>query len=62
MGSRAEQQRIHDAWHMTRDAATAFGIGAVMGVGRQPGRILELLMTIGARAIRLAGESQGSRI
>jgi len=62
VGPGTEQQRIHDAWHMAGNAATAFGIGVVMCVGRQPGRILEFLMTIGARPIRLTGESQRSRI
>ena len=57
VGSRAEQQCIHDARHMTGNAAAAFGVGAVMGVGRQSGYILELLMAIYTRPIWPVWES-----
>ena len=53
MGTRAEQKRVHDARHVTGDAAAALRLRSVVGVLRGAGATLELNMTPGAHPIGL---------
>ena len=56
MGTRAEQKCVHDARHVTRDAAAPFGFWSVVGVLRSAGTILKLTMTSGAHPVGLVAK------
>ena len=62
VGARSKQKSVHDAWHVTRNAAAAFRVDPVMSMRSDGSTSLKLRMAIRAHEVGLIAKLRRSQI
>jgi hypothetical protein len=62
VGACSKQKSVHNAWHVTRNAATAFRVDPVMGMRSEGSTFLKLRMAIRAHEVGLIAKLRRSQV